>query len=369
MTQIYGGPGKYIQGYDELQNIKQHIAYMGKTFLLLASKNRMNDLGKVIEKSLGDEFNVVELVHEGESSWKNVEKTANIGLENKVDAVIGMGGGKVIDTAKTAADLIGVPIIVIPTIAATDAATGSLAVIYNEDGSLDQEVHFAKNPEIVLVDTHVIMNAPARFLVAGMGDALSTYIGARVAYQEYCDNEFGGKPTEASMALSKLSYDLLLKHGVAAKLACEQKVMTKDLNKIIEVNTLLSGLGMESSGGATDHTFYYAFCSLTHREEHMYHGEFVAFSTIASLVLQGADSEEIDEVVRFCQSVGLPTTLAEMQLDDLTDEEYDMIAADVLAQGGPKNHPFEVTAQDAIAAVKTTDAIGKLYMEGKSLLI
>jgi len=369
MTQIFGGPAKYIQGYDELQNIGKHISYIGRNFLLLASKNRMNDLGKVIKDNLGEDFNVTELVHVGESSWKAVEKTEAVGRENNVDAVIGMGGGKVIDTAKTAADRLGVPVIVIPTIAATDASTGSLSVIYNEDGSLDEEVHFDKNPEIVLVDTHVIMNAPTRFLVAGMGDALSTYIGARVAYAQYKDNEYGAKPMEASMALSKLSYDLLMKHGVAAKLACDQKVMTKDLNKIIEANTLLSGLGMESSGGGTDHTFYYAFCSLTHREEHMYHGEFVAFSTLCSLVLSGEPAEEIDEVVRFCRAVGLPTTLKEIKMDDLTDEEYDMIAADVLNQGGPKNHPFEVTAQDAIAAVKGADAIGRLYEEGGSLII
>ena len=368
MTQIFGAPGKYIQGYDELYNIKNHISYMGRKFLLLASKNRMNDLGEVIRESLGENHEIVPVVFEGESSWKQVSHVAEIGEAEAVDAIIGMGGGKVIDTAKTAADRLGVPLTVIPTIAASDASTGSLAVIYNEDGSLDQEVHFAKNPDIVLVDTHVIINAPTRFLVAGMGDALSTYFGARVAYEQYKDNEYGGKPTEASMAISRLSYELLLKHGLAAKLACDQKVMTKDLNKIIEVNVLLSGLGMESSGGASDHTFYYAFCSLTHREEYMHHGEYVAFSTLCMMVMQGAPVEEIDEVVKFCISVGLPVTLAEMKLDDLTEKEYDLVAADVLNQQGPKNHPFEVTAADAIGAIKTADAIGKLYHSGGGLI-
>lgn len=368
MTQIFGAPGKYIQGYDEIYNIKKHVSYMGKKFLLLASKNRLKDLGEIIRESLGEEHEVVSVVFEGESSWKQVASVAEIGEKEKVDAIIGMGGGKVIDTVKTAGDRLGVPLVIIPTIAASDASTGSLAVIYNEDGSLDQEVHFTKNPDIVLVDTHVIMNAPTRFLVSGMGDALSTYFGARVAYEQYRDNEYGAKPTEASMAISKLSYDLLLKHGLAAKLACDQKVMTKDLNKIIEVNVLLSGLGMESSGGASDHTFYYAFCSLTHREEYMHHGEYVAFSTLCMLVMQGAPKDEIDQVVRFCISVGLPVTLAEMRLDDLTEEEFGVVAANVLNQQGPKNHPFEVTEADAIGAIKTADAIGQLYLGGKSLV-
>lgn len=368
MTQIFGAPGKYIQGYDEIANIRKHIEFLGHKFLLLASKNRMRDLGKVVEDSLGPDFALTKCVFEGDSTWAQVNRVAAIAEENGVDGVIGMGGGKVIDTAKAAGNKVGAAVIVVPTIASSDAATGSLAVIYNEDGSLAEEIHFPTNPELVIVDTHIIMNAPTRFLVAGMGDALSTYIGGKVAYNEYKDNEYGAKATEASMALCKLSYDLLMKHGLAAKLACDCKVMTKDLNKIIETNVLLSGLGMESNGSGSDHTWYYAFCSLTTRKHDMLHGEYVALSTICSMVLSGEPKEDIDEVVRFCQSVGLPTTLEDIHMADLTDEEFDQIAKSVLEQDGPKHHPFETTAIDAIGALKTADAIGKLYKEGKSLL-
>lgn len=367
MTQIFGAPGKYIQGYDELKNIGRHIEFLGRKYLLLASKNRMSDLGKTLQDGLGDAFEITECIFEGESSWAEVNRVASIAVEKGVDGVIGMGGGKVIDTAKAAGNKAGTAVIIIPTIAASDASTGSLAVIYNEDGSMDREIHFAANPELVIVDTHVIMNAPTRFLVAGMGDALSTYIGGKVSYAEYKNNEYGAKPTEASMALCKLSYDLLMRHGLAAKLACDRKVMTKDLNKIIEVNVLLSGLGMESNGGGSDHTWYYAFCSLD-REENMLHGEYVSLSTICSMVLSGEPGEDIDEVVRFCQSVGLPTTLAELQMDDLTEKEFDQIAQSVTEQDGPKNHPFEVTKADAMGALKTADAIGQLYKNGRSLL-
>lgn len=368
MTQIFGAPGRYIQGYGELRNIKKHLSHLGDSFLVIASKNRTRDLGEIVKESFGEGFKIIFAIFNGESSRKEIKRLMDIAAAEGCQAIIGLGGGKVIDTTKAVGAGLNLATVIIPTIAATDAATGALAVIYNEDGSLDEEIHFSKNPDVVLVDTEIIMKAPARFLVAGMGDALSTYLGARVAYQQYKDNEYGAKPTEASMALSKLSYDLLMKHGVAAKLACEQKVMTKDLNKIIEVNVLLSGLGMESSGGASDHSFYYAFCSLTHRSEYMYHGEYVAFSTLCMLVMQGASQEELDEVLRFCLNVGLPVCLADMQLDDLTEEEFKMVAQSVLSQAGPKNHPFEVTEMDVIGAIKTADAIGKLYKKGSRLI-
>ena len=247
-------------------------------------------------------------------------------------------------------------------------ARNPTAPIYNEDGSQECEAHFNESPVVVLVDTEIIMNAPARFLVAGMGDCLSTYFGARVVYDMCRKNDLGGGPTETSMALCRLSYDLLLKHGVAAKVACENKVMTPDLNKIIEANVLLSGLGMESGGGASDHAFYYGICAITTREETKYHGEYVSFSVLCMLNMEGAPKEEIDEVYKFCLSVGLPVCLEDLDLGDLTDEEFDMFVNGVLEQEGPRNHPFPITYETVLGAIKTADALGKLYKDGQYVL-
>lgn len=361
MTQIFGSPCKYIQGYDELYNIKKHLKYLGDAFLVIASKKRIADLGKIIEESFGDEGKIVFVEFSGESTRKEIARISEIAVEEKCCSIIGMGGGKVIDTAKAVADAVKLPSIIIPTIAATDASTTCCSVIYNEDGSLDCEMNFDKNPEIVLVDTKVIMNAPVRFLVAGMGDAVSTYFGGRVACRGYKDNAFGGKSTELSYAIAKMAYDIVVKHGLAAKVACENKSMTMDLLKVIEANVLLSGLGCESNSGASDHSFYYGFCALTHREEYMYHGEYVAFSTLCLMVMEGAPKEELDEMYNFCISVGLPVTLEEMRLDDMTEEEYHMVAKAGLELETTHNHPFEVDETVFIGAIKTADALGKMY--------
>ena len=87
-------------------------------------------------------------------------------------------GGKAIDTAKIAADRAGLPAIIIPTIASTDAPCSGCAVIYSKDGVFDSVCYQKSNPAAVLVDVAVIAAAPTRFLVAGMGDALSTWFEA-----------------------------------------------------------------------------------------------------------------------------------------------------------------------------------------------
>ncbi|MGK3722062.1 glycerol dehydrogenase [Priestia megaterium] len=368
MVQIFGSIGKYIQGFGELHNIRKHVSWIGDSYLVIASKNRIKDLGEVIKESFGESYKVIFAEFHGESSRKEVKRLMDIAVTEGCMGVIGLGGGKVIDTAKAVGGNLKIPTVIIPTIAASDAATSACACIYNEDGSLDEEVYFEKNPDIILVDTEIIMNAPVRFLVAGMGDTLSTYIGARVCYRGYKDNDFGGKPTETSISIAKLSYDLLMKHGLLAKIACEQKVMTKDLNKIIEANILLSGLGFENNGGSSDHSFYYGFCDLTHRTEHMYHGEYVSLSTLCTLVMEGASKKELDEVFSFCISVGLPVCLEDLKLDNMTEEEFNIVSKGVLRCKSTHNYPFEVTKTDVIAAIKTADVIGKMYKSGGRLL-
>lgn len=367
MTQIFGSPGKYIQGFGELKNIKKHLEYLGSSFVVIASKSRINDLGKIINESFKPEGNIIFAEFGGESTKKEIKRIADIAVNSDCKAIIGMGGGKVIDTAKAVADYVKLPSVIIPTIAATDASTTCCSVIYNEDGSLYAEMNFNKNPEIVLVDTEVIMNAPVRFLVSGMGDALSTYFGARVACAGYKNNAFGGKSTELSYMIAKMAYDIVIKHGLAAKIACENKSMTMDLLKVIEANVLLSGLGCESNAGASDHSFYYGFCSLTHRKEYMYHGEYVAFSTLCLMVMEGAPREELDEMYKFCLSVGLPVTLSDMKLDDMTEDEFKAVAKAGLELESTHNHPFDVDESIFIGAIKSADAIGKMYKNGESL--
>lgn len=369
MTQIYGSPGRYIQGFGELKRIRKHLEWIGKSFTVIASKNRIRSLSDMIREAFGEGFNVDFVEFGGESSRKEIARIQEIAKVENSKCIIGLGGGKVIDTAKAVAAFSDLPCVIIPTIASTDAPTGALSVIYNEDGSMESEIHYDKSPEAVIVDTEIIMKAPVKFLVAGMGDAISSYFGGRVAYANSSDNEFGAKSTELGNMICKQCYEIIIKYGHEAKIACENKVMTDALNKVIEANVLLSGLGMENGGCAADHSFYYAFCELATREEDMNHGEYVAFSVLAQLFMEGAPKEEIDEVYRFFLSVGLPVCLDDVHMDNLTDEECDVIANTILSQDGPKHYPFEITREKVLGSMWTADAIGKMYKKGDSLFL
>lgn len=366
-TQVFGSCGRYIQGYGELDHLKKHVDWMGKRFLFIASKNRIRDLGAQIEAAMdGKDIHFYEF--NKQITWEEIKKIEKVGKEFKPDAVVGLGGGKIADTAKVVAYDLDIPVVIIPTIAASDASTSATSLIYFDNGTIDEVVCFPKSPEVVLADTKIIVQAPVRLFVAGMGDALSTYVGGLVCQEHYFDNHFNGVGTESALAIAKLSYDYLFQYGLQAKIAAENKAITDAFNKIVEVNILMSGLGFENNGSASDHCFYFGTLALGERASYVYHGEGVAFSTCCQLVMQGASNEELDRVYRFCIDVGLPVTFEDMHLSQLSDEDYDTMTKGVLKEGFIHHHPFPVTYELIMGAYKTADALGHFYHSGGSLV-
>ncbi|MBO7331165.1 MAG: iron-containing alcohol dehydrogenase, partial [Alistipes sp.] len=161
-----------------------------------------------------------------------------------------------LDTSKAVAYENSIPVAIVPTIASTDAPCSALSVVYSDEGVFEDYYWLPANPNLVLVDTDGIVKAPARLLVSGMGDALATYFEARAVKAKDAGTCAGGKVTNAAMALAKLCFDTLIEEGVKAKLALEAGACTEAVEKIIEANTLLSGIGFESGGLAASHAIH-----------------------------------------------------------------------------------------------------------------
>ena len=361
-----GSPGKYIQGKGELENLPLYLSGLGDSALVLIDGFMYESLKGRLEKIFGGtELSVVFLKFNGEASVNEIERVTDIAVKNKCNAVVGIGGGKTIDTAKAVANRIKSPLIIIPTAASTDAPCSALSVLYTDEGVFSEIIQYAKNPDIVLVDSLIVSKAPVRLLVSGMGDALSTFFEARANQDSDSANFIGTgfRRSLAGMALAELCYEILLEDGIKAKIAVESGACTEAVENIIEANTLLSGLGFENCGCAAAHGIHDGLTAL--EETHgMYHGEKVAFGTICQLVMENRSMEEIDQVVQFCKDVGLPTTLADLGIKDIGQENLMKVAEKSIGEGGLIHaEPFPVTAQMVYDAMLTADAIGKSYQD------
>ena len=253
------------------------------------------------------------------------------------------------------------PVVIVPTIASTDAPCSALSVIYTDEGIFEKYLFLPQNPNLVLVDTDIVAKAPVRLFISGMGDAMATYFEARACEASNALNCAGGNTTKAAMALARLCYETLLSDGLKATLALEKKVCTKAVENVIEANTYLSGIGFESAGLAGAHAIHNGFTILPACHE-LYHGEKVAFGALVQLMLENAPMDEIDEVIDFCMSVGLPTTLADINLADATEEDIMKVAKASAVEGETiHNMPFPVTAETVYAAIWAADALGRSY--------
>lgn len=371
MRKAFICPTKYVQGEDELLNLGYFVKTFGKKALLIAHKD---DIARVKDKldATAAKFKI-ELVTApfmGESSRQQVAELKAVAKEHRCACTIGLGGGKAIDTAKCVAE--GNNLIIVPTIAATDAPTSHSAVLYTPGGDFDDYAYFKQNPSVVLIDTTIIANAPVRFLVSGMGDALSTYFEARANVNSFSNVNAGlpcgarekvaapAKGTKAAFALATLCYQTLLEEGYKAKIACENKVVTPALEDIIEANILLSGLGFESGGLAAAHAIHNGFTVLEEAHK-MFHGEKVAFGTICQLVLENAPMEEIEEVMAFCLEVGLPVCLADLGVKNIGDRLMTVARKACIPEESIHAMPFPVTADAVAAAIIAADKLGAAF--------
>ncbi len=360
MKKVMISPSKYIQGENELYNLGAYVKEFSDKALLVASKVDQERVQKYLDKALeSNPFTLVCGEFKEECTKNEVARMKKLAEDNDCGVIIGLGGGKSLDTAKAASFLSKKPVIIVPTIASTDAPTSKLAIIYTEKGEFEEYFHLHKNPDLVLVDTGIISKAPVRFLIAGMGDALSTYFEARSCIRSGANNMPGGKSTKAAYALATLCFETLMEESIKAKAACELKVVTPALENIVEANILLSGLGFESSGLAAAHAIHNGLTVLE-ETHHFMHGEKVSFGTIVHLVLENADQDELDQVISYCKSVGLPTCLKDLGIVDVTEEKIMAVAQAATAPGETiHNMPFPVTAGDVYAAILTADKLGQ----------
>ena len=355
-------PNRYVQGRGELKNLPEHAKKLGKKLFVIISASGLKRVRDLLEKSF--ENTGMELVFEefqGECCETEIKRLGSRFQENKCDLVVGVGGGKIHDSAKAAAYYQGAPVVIIPTIASTDAPCSALSVIYSETGVFERYLFLNSNPDLVLVDTDIIAAAPSRLLVSGMGDALATYFEARAVAASGALSCAGGKPTKGALALAKLCYETLLEDGVKAKLAVEAGACTQAVENIIEANTYLSGIGFESGGLAGAHAIHNGLTVIKDCH-HLYHGEKVAFGTLTQLVLENAGQKLLEEVIGFCMDVGVPTTFAEL---GMARPDKDLLMEAAVRACSPDdtlvNMPFEVTPEMVYAAMVGADALGRYF--------
>lgn len=219
-------PSRYVQGNGAFNHLGEELARFGKRTLALLDPFADDHLGAALDKACQHQLECQRIRFNGECSDEEVARLAGVARQHLPDSIVGIGGGKSLDTAKALAHELNIPVAVVPTLASTDAPCSALSVIYTAEGAFKRYLFLPRNPDLVLVDTGIIAQAPARFLVSGMGDAMATWFEAEDCRIRGAGNMTGRPGPLTAYALARLCYDTLLEYGPLALHACQQQVVT-----------------------------------------------------------------------------------------------------------------------------------------------
>lgn len=179
-TRAFTAPWRYIQGPGEFDRLPEYSADYGKKIYILIDGFLFDSLGSRLKA--GFEKTDAEIFIDrfgGECCQREIDRVTQELRLRGTELAIAVGGGKTLDTVKAAAISMDLHIIIVPTSASNDAPVSSLSVVYTEQGIHDHSFNFYRGSDLVLIDSEIVLRAPKRLLIAGMGDALSTYFEAR----------------------------------------------------------------------------------------------------------------------------------------------------------------------------------------------
>lgn len=249
----------------------------------------------------------------GECSWSNIDRVKKAAIKYQV--IIAVGGGKVLDTAKAAGEMLAIDVITIPTIAATCASTTSLSVIYEDSGSFSQLFYLKQPPVKTFIDLTTLVQSPKRYLKAGMGDTLAKYYEVK-SLVEGCSLNYSSTLGANMSSLCKTS---IVKFGVSAYESNSNKEITSPFKEVVTTNIITAGLVSclidENFNCAVAHAVAMGLTVIEGFEEAVLHGEAVAYGILIQLLLE-EDIEEYNKLKDFYRSLDLPVSLNDLSFED-----------------------------------------------------
>lgn len=349
-------PKEYISEPDVLSKAGEYIKKYGTKALIVTSEKSLEATKQVLLPSLEEAGIQYEIYFF--TGYPTMEKAESIAASYpEYDVVIGLGGGRVIDTAKVVGTKKDVPIVTIPTIAATCASWAAVSILYNEKGEFVDAFFNKRGSVLILADTRVLFQAPKRYLFAGVIDTYAKWYEIAPYEKLEGDSTF----LQVMIDIAKRAHDTLTHKTPIALEKAKNGEIQEEAVQTIDAIIFLAGL----TGSLQTDTLYqgiahplYNVLSFVEETKHLLHGEKVGYGLLVQQVLENKSDKEAKEVIDLFGIFENRLTLEELHIKD-KPEKLDFIA-DKLFEDYHKslnNLGYGFSAQEIKEAILKTDQL------------
>jgi glycerol dehydrogenase len=356
VVSLFVAPGRVLRGEQCLAQSGEAIALLGKRPLIVGGDRTLEIVQPYLQPVLQrQQLTGSQSSYSPDCAESSLARLREAVERHQADFIIGIGGGKALDTAKLLAHQCRLPIVTIPTSAATCAAWTALSNIYSETGAFQYDVALARCPDLLILDYSLIRTAPQRTLVAGIGDAIAKWYEASVS-----SGSSTATLTIAAIQQARVLRDILFQKSAAAL----QNPDSEDWREVVDATVLLAG-AIGGLGGANCRTVaaHAVHNGLTHipAAHAALHGEKVAYGILVQLrleeMVQGNQlaASARQQLLQFYTEIGLPQTLEDLGLGNVSLAELRR-AAEVACAPNSDIHrlPFTVSPEELMAAMVST---------------
>ncbi|MFG1413868.1 glycerol dehydrogenase [Xanthobacter sp. VTT E-85241] len=356
MMKVFGAPRRYIQGAGALDHLGTELARITQDAVLVIDPFIEAAHGaRIAQVCAAAGVDLRRIPFGGESSPGEVDRLVAECGARVPGLVAAAGGGKCIDAGKALAGRLGAKVATIPTIASTDAPTSHNYVLYDDHHRLLAVEKLPANPDLVLVDTQVIAQAPRHLFLAGIGDAVVKLFEVEQCVRAKGKNIYGGAPVESALILARGCYDILRAHAEDALAAVDRKSADDALDLVVEATVLMSGLAFESGGLSISHSMTRGL-SVVPKYANALHGFQVAYGGLVQLLLEGREDAFMDDIIAFYGRIGLPVSLVALSGAGPTHEEVETIARLTLTAPHARHFPRVLEETEIVAAIAALEA-------------
>jgi glycerol dehydrogenase-like iron-containing ADH family enzyme len=323
-------PVNYINEPDITHRSGLYIKEYGNQAYIIGGNTSLKIVGTEFYDSLA-EYGITykKAILEGYPTLNTIEKYISDAREFGADIIIAIGGGRVHDVSKVVGNSLKIPVIAVPTIAATCASWAAVSIIYDEQGAFETVIPNQYTPKLILADTRIIATAPSRYMNAGIVDTLAKWYELHPNISIAADNitfhitDYG----------AQLAFDILREYGKKAVNEGKQGVVTdaavKTIDAIIYLAGFVGSFTQKEFYGGFAHPFYNASTRIPGTRKRL-HGEKIAFALIVQLVLENKQNDYIIDAINEFKKYELALTLEDIGIKENAEEEVRKIAFDIL---------------------------------------